>query len=149
MSEGKGKYLIVLHGPTQSGKTACIKLVLHQLHLMEPELEFRGKNWVECLEVLSLNSRKIGITSRSDKFGALQQNLDFLSKEYHCDVIFCAANEMMKGVKGLFQGYQEEGWLILRLQKYPVYFTRENKENQARLNFQAAEKLMEKFNSIQ
>ena len=142
------KHLIVLHGPTQSGKTTCMKMVLHKVHLLEPELEYRGKNWVECLEVLSLGSRRIGITSRSDKFSILAQNLRLLSDEYACETIFCAANEMMKGVKELFADFEAEGWKIIRVQKYPVYFTRENKDNQTRLNQQAAEKMMEKFNQI-
>lgn len=142
------RYLLILQGPTQSGKTSGIKLALHQLHLMEPELEYRGKNWVECLEVLSLKSRRIGITSRSDKFSSLEQNLRFLAGEHQCDVIICAANEMMKGVKNLFLNLQEEGWELIRIQKYPVYFSRENKESQSRLNRQAAEKLIEKFHQI-
>lgn len=123
-------------------------MALHQLHLMEPDLEYRGKNWVECLEVLALNSHKIGITSRSDKFASLNQNLQFLAGEQNCDVIICAANEMMKGVKTLILDFQKEGWEIIRIQKYPVFFSRENKESQSRLNRQAADKIMEKFNQI-
>jgi hypothetical protein len=142
------KYLLILQGPTQSGKTGSIKLALHRLHLLEPELEYRGKNWVECLEVLVLNGRKIGITSRSDKFTSLSQNLLFLSGEQNCDVIICAANEMMKGVKNLISDFTEQGWEVIRIQKYPIFFSRENKESQSLLNRQAAEKLMEKFNQI-
>jgi len=142
------KNLIILHGPTQSGKTATIKLVLHKLHLLEPELEFRGKNWVECLEVLQIGERKIGITSRSDKFASLEQNLKFLIEDQQCNVIICAANEMMKGVKAFVQKMQENGWAINKVQKYPIYFSRENKENQQRLNMQAAEKIMEKYHQL-
>jgi tRNA uridine 5-carbamoylmethylation protein Kti12 len=142
------KYLLILQGPTQSGKTSSIKMALHQLHLMEPELEYRGKNWVECLEVLKLKEYKVGITSRSDKFSSLEQNLRFLSAEHNCDFIICAANEMMKGVKNLILDFAEHGWEIVRIQKYPIFFSRENKENQNRLNKQAAEKLVEKFNHI-
>jgi hypothetical protein len=142
------KYLLILQGPTQSGKTGSIKLALHQLHFLEPELEFRGKNWVECLEVLVLNGRRIGITSRSDKFSSLSQNLRFLSDEQNCDVIIFAANEMMKGVKNLISDFTEQGWEIVRIQKYPIFFSRENKESQSMLNRQAAEKLIEKFNQI-
>lgn len=139
------KHLLILQGPTQSGKTSSIKMALHQLHLLEPELEYRGKNWVECLEVLKLNDRRIGITSRSDKFSSLEQNIRFLSGEHNCDIIICAANEMMKGVKNLILELSEQGWEIIRIQKYPIFFSRENKENQNRLNKQAAEKLIEKF----
>ena len=142
------KQLIILQGPTQSGKTTSLKMLLHKLHLLEPELEYRGKNWVECLEVLNLNGRKIGITSRSDKFSSLQQNLLFLSEEQKCDVIFLAANEMMKGVKELLLKFQQSEWQLTKVQKYPIYFTRENKDNQGRLNQQAAEKMMEKFNQM-
>jgi hypothetical protein len=142
------KHLIILQGPTQSGKTTSLKMLLHKLHLLEPELEYRGKNWVECLEVLNLNGRKIGITSRSDKFSSLQQNLLFLSEEQQCDVIFLAANEMMKGVKELLLKFQQSEWQLTKVQKYPIYFTRENKDNQGRLNQQAAEKMMEKFNQM-
>jgi len=142
------KQLIILQGPTQSGKTTSLKMLLHKLHLLEPELEYRGKNWVECLEVLNLNGRKIGITSRSDKFSSLQQNLLFLSEEQQCDVIFLAANEMMKGVKELLLKFQQSEWQLTKVQKYPIYFTRENKDNQGRLNQQAAEKMMEKFNQM-
>jgi hypothetical protein len=142
------KHLIVLHGPTQCGKTSSIKMVLHAIHLLEPELEFRGKNWVECLEVLLLDGLRIGITSRSDKYAILAQNLQFLSNEKSCDIIICTANEMMKGVKDLFLEFQTSDWEIVRVQKYPVYFTRENKDNQTRLNQGAAQKLIEKFNLI-
>lgn len=142
------KNIILLHGPTQCGKTSTIKMVLHAIHLLEPELEFRGKNWVECLEVLLLDGLRIGITSRSDKFANLAQNLQFLSNEKSCDIIICTANEMMKGVKDLFLEFQTSDWEIVRVQKYPVYFTRENKDNQIRLNQAAAQKLMDKFNLI-
>jgi ABC-type multidrug transport system ATPase subunit len=140
------KHLIVLLGPTQSGKTSSIKMALHQLHLLEPELEFRGKNWVECLEVLLLHDKRIGVTSRSDKYSSLLQNIALLEEEHKCDVIICAANEMMKGVKELLQEYQNKGWQLTKVQKYPVFFSRENKENQSLLNQRAADKLIEKFN---
>jgi hypothetical protein len=142
------KHLIILQGPTQSGKTSSMKIVLHQIHLLEPELEFRGKNWVECLEVLSLRGQRIGITSRSDKYSMLEKNLHFFSAEQQCSIMICAANEMMKGVKALIQEYQNHGWEIIRVQKYPVYFSRENKENQSRLNKLASEKILEKFHQI-
>jgi hypothetical protein len=142
------RHLILLQGPTQCGKTSSIKMLLHQIHLLEPDLEFRGKNWVECLEVLVLNDIRIGISSRSDKYNILEKNLLFLEEEHKCDVIICAANEMMKGVKGLLQDFQSRDWNIIRVQKYPVYFSRENKENQGRLNKLAAEKIAEKFHQI-
>jgi ABC-type multidrug transport system ATPase subunit len=142
------KHLILLLGPTQSGKTSSIKIVLHQLHMMEPELEFRGKNWIECMEVLSTNGRRVGITSRSDKYATLKQNLDLLMNEHQCEVIICAANEMMKGVKELLIEFQANGWKLSKVQKFPLYFSRENKDNQGSLNQKAAEKIIEKFNQI-
>ena len=123
-------------------------MVLHEVHLLEPDLVFRGKSWVECLEILQLKDVKIGISSRSDKFTNLAQNLEFLASEHSCDIIICTANEMMKGVKELLLQYEKQDWEIIRVQKYPVYFSRENKENQSRLNQLAAQKLMEKFRQV-
>ncbi len=142
------KTILLLQGPTQSGKTSTMKMVLHGVHLLEPDLVFRGKSWVECLEILKLKDIKIGISSRSDKFANLAQNLEFLATEHGCDIIICSANEMMKGVKEMLLQYENQDWEIIRVQKYPVYFSRENKENQSRLNQMAAQKLVDKLHLI-
>ena len=140
--------LVVLQGPSQSGKTTTIKKVLYLLHEREPELEFRGKKWVECLEILRLKGVRIGISSRSDKFPDFRKNLDFILYEKKCDIGIVALNESMKGVPEVLEEFKNRDILIHKVQKYPIFCSRESKEQQHELNIKAANKVLNKFNEI-
>lgn len=139
--------VIFLQGPTQSGKTSTLKKVARLLHSRDVTVHHRAKKWVECLEVLSFQGRKIGLTSRSDKFKELKLNLDFLLREMQCDVVVAAINEKMKGVKELLQEMEAEGYQIEFVHKYPIFQGRDSRDLQELANEKMANSILERMES--
>lgn len=135
--------VIFLQGPTQSGKTSTIKKVARLLHSRDVTLLHRAKKWVECLEVVDYKGRKIGLTSRSDKFKELKLNLDFLLQEMACDLVVAAINETMKGVKELLLALEAEGYQISFVHKSPAFKGRESRDLQELANEKMALLILE------
>ena len=141
------KILFALNGPSQSGKTSSIKLFLNFLQKANGERVFRSKKWIECLEVHEIEGRKIGITSRSDKFPILKSNFDFLLNEMACTVVVCAINEKTKGVTDFLAALKTAGWEIELIEKYPEFCNRAQRDQYLALNLGAARKIWEVFSS--
>jgi hypothetical protein len=110
-------------------------------------VQHRAKKWVECLEVLDYQGRKIGLTSRSDKFKELKLNLDFLLREMACDLVVAAINEKMKGVKELLLEMEAEGYQISYVHKSPTFQGRDSRDLQELANEKMAHSILERMDA--
>jgi hypothetical protein len=125
-----------------------MKHFLSFLHKLDYQLLYKGKKWIECLEVLSYQGVRLGINSRSDKFGVVEKNLFFLSSEMECDWVFTAINEKTKGIIELMEKYKEAGWIVTQLDKFPRYCNRPQKELHMGLNLEAAKAIWDIFQQL-
>jgi hypothetical protein len=142
------KHLVILQGPSQSGKTQSMKHFLSFLHKLDYQLQYKGKKWIECLEVITHQGVTIGVNSRSDKFGVVEKNLAFLSEEMQCDWMFTAINEKTKGINELIEHYRQAGWVCIQLEKFPRYCNRPQKELHLALNLEAAKMVWDTFQQL-
>jgi len=133
--------LIALNGPSQSGKTLTLKLLLQFLRREHETPQFRSKKWKECLEVYEIEDMTVGITSRSDKIQMLKKNIEFLISEKNCNVVITALNLKTKGTDALLKEIESRNWEIEIIEKYPAYCNRVQKSLHLELNLQAAKEI--------
>lgn len=142
----ENKVLIVLDGPSQSGKTQSIRHLAAMINRHHQSLIYKSKKWKECLEVHVLNGQKVGLTSRSDKFPVFRENFEFLTNEMECEKVVCALNGKTKGVEEYISSLKNNNWKIIILNKNPEFYNRIQKDLQPILNSKAAIFLLEKLN---
>jgi hypothetical protein len=142
----ENKVLIILEGPSQSGKTISIRHLATMLIKQHQSQTYKSKKWKECLEVHLLNGKKVGLTSRSDKFPVFKENFEFLANEMGCELIVCALNSKTKGVEDFISLLKNNNWTITYVHKHPEFYNRIQKDMQALLNSRAAIFLLEKLN---
>ncbi len=142
------KTLIALNGPSQSGKTLSLKLLLQFIRKETESPIYKSKKWKECLEVHTLEDLKVGITSRSDKAQKLKENLDFLIKDMNCNVVITAINLKAKGSEEILAELESKNWEIELIEKYPLYCNRAQKSLHLDLNLQAAKALWTRLHQV-
>jgi energy-coupling factor transporter ATP-binding protein EcfA2 len=140
------KALIILEGPSQSGKTTSIRHLAVLLQQQYGSQTYKSKKWKECLEVHTVGNSVIGLTSRSDKFPVFLENIEFLKEEKNCNLIVCALNIKTKGAKEYISSLKNNNWKIDILHKYPDFCNRVQKDLQPILNSRASIYLLEKIN---
>jgi hypothetical protein len=147
MSTEKG-ILLALNGPSQTGKTLTIKNLAQLMGKSGWKSVYRGKKWVECLEVFEHEGFRAGVTSRSDKFPILVKNLEFLRDEWGCRLLIFAANRQTKGLLPYLEAQCREGWTLQWLEKWPDFADRSQKDLHPRQNEAAALALLKQIGEI-
>jgi len=144
----RAKHLIALNGPSQSGKTQTIKLLVQYFKRQSAEQIYKSKKWKEVLEIHQYNDIKIGLSSRSDKIQQLAESIDFLVLEMDCDLIFTAVNIKTKGVEELFKRISVMNVEIIMVEKFPEFCNRALKNHHMELNRGAASLLWKTHYSL-
>jgi hypothetical protein len=139
------KTIILLEGPSETGKTASIRMLGNLMHQDLQTLIFKGKNWKECLEVHLLNGVKIGLSSRSDKIQTIRDGAELLMGEKGCDLVVIACNLNMKGFDILINEWESKEFEIRVVSKMPEFCNRIHREMHPLLNRRAAIRLLEEI----
>lgn len=139
------KTIILLDGPSESGKTTTLRMLGNLLHKDLQTLIFKGKNWKECFEVHQLSGTLIGISSRSDKLSVIRENMEFLAQEKACQMLICAVNQTMKGLGDMLNDWEAAGWELKIIRKMPEFCNRIHREMHPFLNQKAAIRLLEEI----
>lgn len=147
MNTEKG-FLLALNGPSQTGKTLTIKILAQLMGKSGWRSVYRGKKWVECLEVFEKDGFRAGVTSRSDKFPMLVKNLEFLRDEWGCSLLIFAANRQTKGLMPYLAEQYQEGWTLHWLEKWPDFADRSQKDLHSRQNEAAALALLQRLGEL-
>jgi len=136
--------IIVVNGPTASGKTSIIKNLYELLQIEGNWTLGSNKFWKEVLVVCTKNNVKLGLLSKGSLISQLKKDLDYLIMEQKCHIVVVASNLKNQNVKDYIHSHNKYQIDVLDL--VPDYYIRE-KLMQKILNNRAATHLLELINS--
>jgi|GEM_PF-1220422 len=143
----KIKKLIVLIGPTSSGKTSIIKALFELVRYDDYSFISPNKFWKEVLVVGVKNRVKVGLLSKGSLYSQLKRDIDYLIIEEECQVVVVASSLKNEKVRDYLHSFANLNWDIEYVNIVPEFFSRDVLL-QIVLNQRAALTLNKKINEL-
>lgn len=138
--------LIVLHGPSSSGKTTVVKMLFELIKFDEFKITTKNRFWKEVLVVVEKKGHFVGLLSKGNLLQPLSKEISYLMQEQRCEIIVFVANIKNPNIQSFVTSFADFGWEIEYVDIQYEFFSRD-KLMQNVLNQRAARKLLQIINS--